>query len=101
MFLTKKNVFLLGAIQCGQLVSHHTFLKKCDRNSIKTVKLEKIIDDKPPHYLTRMRVNPSHSEATFVQITRMQRISAKGFSHFSAFLHHFVLTKLATSSKKG
>ena len=59
-------------------------------------------------------VNPSNAEATFVQSTRMQifwhvgihwkalaehsQMSTymPGFRSFSGFLHHFVLTKLAT-----
>ena len=62
-------------------------------------------------------INPSNAKTTFDQSTRMQRFLKnilslscwyslgeypqtlwQGFSHFSAFLHHFVLAKLATSN---
>ena len=70
----------------------------------------------------RLTFNPSNAQATFAQSTRMQRFLKKhlnlvmlvfigklplcnlrwvpmcqGFSHFSGFLLHFVLAKLATS----
>ena len=61
-------------------------------------------------------VNPPNAEATFVQSTGMQRffenhlnpvmlvfigeLSPSTLSHFSGFLHHFVLATLANSSMR-
>ena len=71
-----------------------------------------------------LTLNPSNVEATFGQSTRTQDFrktfkpfhicfygialaenlrwvpTCHGFSHFSVFLHHFVLAKIATSSRR-